>query len=525
MISDFRSAEDGTRIEADLCIIGAGAAGITLARAFLGSGVRVCVLESGGFELEPATQELAAGENVGQAYEDLEATRLRYFGGTTNHWAGTCAPLAPIDFQPRAWVPHSGWPFTRAELEPFYRRAHPICELGAFSYGRQVWQELGRRPDAFNPAVVELDFLRESPPTRFGEVYRAELEQADNVHVLLHANARDIRTDEAARAVRHVELASLTGTRAEVVARIYVLAAGGLENARLLLASDGVEPAGLGNRHDLVGRFFMEHPHTEPGIVVHDEASLTERYLRRYELSDGAEASPIFGAAPALQARHRALGAHSLLFEVPGFDSGVRAARELWLGARKGDLPAALGEKVWYVVRDLDDLASYAYARLVSGERPSDLVQLGFAMRSEQAPNPDSRVTLAEDRDALGMRRLQLDWRLTERDKHAVLTLTRALGAEFARLGLGRVRVADWLSEAGNSWPADMLGGYHHMGTTRMHDDPKRGVVDADCRVHHVDNLYLAGSSVFPTGGSVNPTLTIVALALRLAEHLERRLG
>jgi choline dehydrogenase-like flavoprotein len=527
MFIDFGSLEDSALIETDLCIIGAGAAGITLAREFAGSSVRVCMVESGGFDYEPEVQDLYMGENASPVRYLLDASRLRYFGGSTNHWTGLCAPLAPLDFRPRDWVPHSGWPIVRSELDPFYQRAQPICQLGPYAYSARVWADFDARPHDFDPAAVELCFWQQSPPTRFGETYRAELERADNVRVLWHANATNIEADESAAVVRQVDLRTLDGRTGQVKATAYVLACGGIENARLLLLSDGAEPAGLGNRHDLVGRFFMEHPHTEPGVVLaNDQDRLIATYSR--QSLDGVEFRPSFCAGEALQERARVLNSHVFLQLGGSAVAGVEAARELWGAARRGEVPDDLANQIWHVMRDLDDVAFFAYRKFITGEQPHELPDSRFALfslRSEQAPNPDSRVTLTDDRDTLGLRRSRLDWRLTDLDKRSIRALTEALGAEFARLGIGRVRLADWLLADDDSWLSRMGHGNHHMGTTRMAADPRQGVVDADCRVHHVDNLYVAGSSVFATGGCANPTLTIVALALRLADHLKTRLA
>jgi choline dehydrogenase-like flavoprotein len=150
--------------------------------------------------------------------------------------------------------------------------------------------------------------------------------------------------------------------------------------------------------------------------------------------------------------------------------------------------------------------------------------------RAEQAPNPASRVMLSEERDAFGLPRIALDWQLLDVDKRSLKVTMEALDRELRRLSLGRVEPSAWLDEPETPWVADPLvsnhpvGGYHHMGTTRMATSPRRGVVDADCRVHGLGNLYVAGSSVFPTGGWANPTLTILALALRLGDHLGRKL-
>ena len=307
-----------------------------------------------------------------------------------------------------------------------------------------------------------------------------------------------------------------------------MLACGGIENARLLLLSNGIEPGGLGNRYDLVGRFFMEHLVTEPGLILTDDRKRLPDLYRKYN-HGGIPFEPSFCAGRAMQERERVLNSHAFIRKVVDFTSGIRAARELWSEInRSGGVSDDLADKIWLLMRDFDDVARFAYGLITSGKTSAyklvEVEKLGFSLRSEQAPNPQSRVTLAKERDELGLRRVQLDWQLTELDKRTVRALTETLGAEFARLNIGRVRIADWLLDSDQGWPADMNGGCHHIGTTRMASDPRQGVVDADCRVHHNDNLYIAGSSVFPTGGCANPTLTIVALATRLADHLKAQL-
>jgi choline dehydrogenase-like flavoprotein len=240
---DFRTVDDNALFEADLCIIGAGAAGITIARELAGSHIQVCLVEAGGLEFEPDVQDVYAGANIGHPYFDLDVARLRFFGGTTNHWTGQCAPLQPIDFRSRSWVAHSGWPITRQDLDPFYRRAQSICQLGPFAYGAEVWSQIGVEPHAFDPDEVELCFWQRSPPTNFGEAYRTDLERAANVRVLLHGNVTNIATDSSAAVVQHLDVRTLDGKNGRIRAKIYVLACGGIENARLLLLSDSVEPS------------------------------------------------------------------------------------------------------------------------------------------------------------------------------------------------------------------------------------------------------------------------------------------
>ena len=286
MIIDFRTLEDHSVIEADLCIVGAGAAGITLAREFLTSKLRVVVIESGGFEPDSGTQSLYRGENVGFKYYPLETCRLRFFGGTTGHWNGQCSPLSEIDFEERPWVPSSGWPIAKADLDPFYKRAHLILGLGPYVYDDDVWRMLQMDGPRLDPTKVEVRFWQFSRRLRFGQVYRQDMQAAHNVHVYLHANLLNIQTNRDGSVVDNVEIRSLDGKSGKVKAKTFVLAAGAIENARLLLLSNRVEPMGIGNRFGFVGRFFMEHPEIDCGLVLPiNPVKFLETY-RRHWLED-----------------------------------------------------------------------------------------------------------------------------------------------------------------------------------------------------------------------------------------------
>jgi len=516
MFVDFRTLTEGSRIESDLCIIGAGAAGITIARAFIGSGIRVCLLESGGLEFDDETQALYQGENVGLPYYDLDICRLRYFGGTTNHWNGWCRPLSQIDFESRPHVPYSGWPIARTDLDPFYERAHEILEIGPYVYGGRYWQERQVRPPEFNRDLLQMDRWRFSPPTRFGPAYRQELEKSDNVKVLIYANVTNIQANSSASAVNYVEVHSLTGSSGLVVAKIFVLACGGVENPRLLLLSNSIEARGLGNGHSLVGRFFMEHPEIEAATVISDEADhLREIFDRRKSPDTGVPSQPCLSVSREVQFEKRILNCTATLqFSARDWQRGI------WHSWYASQVPKDYWRTVGGAIRDLDDVPADAYEYFAHGHVPS----IRLDMVGEPAPNPDSRVMLSEDRDRLGLNRARVDWRLTEPEKQSMAELVKAIGREFGRLNIGRVKLADWLMEDSGTWPASLSAGNHHMGTTRMADDPKSGVVDSNCRVHGIQNLYVAGSSVFPTAGSGVPTLSIVALSLRLADHLKGRM-
>jgi choline dehydrogenase-like flavoprotein len=522
MIEDFRGRDDGVVIESDLCVIGAGAAGIALAREFSGTRRTLCLIESGGLEPEAATQALYEGRNVGAPYPPLEATRLRYFGGTTNHWDGHCRPLDAIDFETRPWVPYSGWPITRQDLDPFYARAHAVLELGPYQYAPEAWRTTLPGLIAFQPERLVNRLWQYSPPTRLGIRYRDALARAANVRVLLNTNAVEIVVNAAATTVEAVRLKTLDGKAGTVRPKAVVLACGGIENARLLLASNRVMRTGLGNGHDRVGRFFLEHPHAQIAFAVPTAPLDRFRvYFGGIEATAPAgtaviQAKP--GLSESLQRRERLL--NGCIDVGYGYDRspGYLSLRHVAKAFGRGAVPDDLGGAVLRMVGDLDGLAVGLYRRF------TDENVFWFGANAEQAPNPESRVTLDDTVDTLGLPRARLDWRLSAIDKRTTRVACRVVGEELARLGIARMRIDDWLLVEDARW-TELGIRYHHMGTTRMSDDPTQGVVDRHGRVHGLANLYVAGSSVFPTAGYANPTLTIVALALRLADYLKERGG
>ena len=487
MIEDARRVPDGSVIDCDVCIVGAGAAGITIARELLGRPVRVVLLESGWLAPDAKTQSLYSGEVAERRYFDLDAARSRYFGGTTNLWTGECRPLDAQDFERRDWVPDSGWPFGLDELLPFYEEAQSVCQLGPYGYTADDWRGQGVQPMAIDGGRIQSYAFQYSPPTRFGEVYRNELRHATNVVTYLGANAVDLETPAPPQRVSAVEVACLAGTSFRVAARAFVLATGGIENARLLLLADRVQPAGLGNDHDLVGRYFMEHLYLDAAAAIRATQGAIGEFYTFGHLVDGRRVRGILGLSPEVRRREQLTNYCGVIVE--SRPSLLTRLRNAIADARARPAPRA------YQVKNV----------------------------MEQAPNPDSRVTLGRDRDRLGCRRPVLRWRLSPIDKSTAHRAHAILGEELARSGVGHM--TSLMGSEADPWPASVRGARHHMGTTRMHDDPRRGVVDADCRVHGIANLYVAGSSVFPTSGAANPTLTIVALALRLARHLQKRLA
>jgi choline dehydrogenase-like flavoprotein len=562
MIIDSRSLPEGVNIQTDVCVVGAGVAGISLVRELKDAGFRVTLLEGGGTGPDKQTQGLYWGDNIGHPYFPLDTTRACGFGGTCNRWSIQIGdsgmgvrlrPLDELDFEEREWVPYSGWPFDKKHLDPFYERAQTVCQIGPYAYDVDAWEDpqaRARLPLANDHVkTVIFQFGSRLP---FIKDYPQEIDRADNCTVYTYANAVEIGTDESARQVKRLRARCLQGGDFWITAKLYVLAMGAIETVRLLLISDTVQKNGIGNDNDLVGRFFMEHPHlwsgifvpADPGILdslglyrmhktngvpVMGKLALSTETLRTEKLlnyvtslhpryphgkntmvpSHHAVSWPLirygrprdFEGVNGFQPVSEAPASPARVVDGPGNDENVKPARE------------NIGQPVGWLRRAKRNITK----RLTPSKPSGNQIVFRLNQMSEQAPNPDSRVLLSAERDALGRRRVRLNWQLSPIDMRTIIRAQQKLDAEFRRAALGGV-ITDLKDEIP---PAHLEGGWHHMGTTRMHNNPKYGVVDGNARVHGMANLFVAGASVFPTGGYANPVLTTVALALRLADHIK----
>ena len=458
---DARRLDEGAVLEADVCVVGAGAAGIVLARSLGNAGLRVCLLESGGIERSERHQRLYHGERIGHPYPPLQRTRLRYFGGTTNHWAGWCRPPRAEDFAARPWIADSGWPIGLETLAPYLVDAQRLCELTPEGFELERWRDDAAPPLALDDAIFATRVTRFSPPTRFALKYHDSLAAIDSVQVYLEANVTGLVADRRGGRVERVTCRTLDGNAFDVRASRVVLATGGIENARLLLASRGVTRRGLGNARDVVGRYFMDHFKYRVGVFEPAPGVSVDFYQRADR--DGSALKGVVGLTePAL--RRASLTPMHFEFWPVGNDGPPRYRVDL---------------------------------------------------RLDPSPNPASRIVLDRVTDRLGLPRVILDLRYGELEARAFLAGSRLLREGLGDAGLGTLRLDD------DALPDARITatGFHHMGATRMSDDPATGVVDRHCRVHGVENLYVAGCSVFP-GYEGYPTMTLVALALRLADHL-----
>lgn len=557
MISDASGVPDGSVLECDTCIVGGGPAGITVALALAESSEKVLLIESGQWKEDPQARDLLRGHVWPEgSHEELGENRRRQFGGSSVAWGGRCIPFDPIDFEYRPWIPNSGWPISAEEVSSYIEQATRICEVGrpvfdaaeAFPASQAEMIASFDGPDA-RSALLE----RWSPPTNFATRYGPTLRKAQNVTVLLGANALAFSIGSSDRKVESVQVAVAPSHRFVVKAARFVLACGGLENARFLLASKDVIAGGIGNETDRVGRYYMSHLAgihawarlNDPGRgFMYEFARDGDVYVRRrIWITPQAQHRERMGNAIACFAtpfHHESISGYPLASATQlaklaiGFRRKGRQARLTYLRDNGREILRHMNTVALGAPSLVPQVAEIVRQRYLSKRRlpillPSkDMLKNRFELyyQAEHVPNPDSRVMLHPELDAFGMPRLEVRVAFSEQDVRTVLRLHAVIKEQFRKTATGdlvfdeeelEARVRDKLQNFNSA--------AHHLGTTRMADDPACGVVDRNCRVHGTENLFVAGSSVFPTSGHANPTLTIVALALRLARHIAGERG
>lgn len=547
MFADGRTVPPGEEVSTEVCIVGAGPAGITLARSLAAENIDVVLLERGGSTGTGTRENLDNAVNVGIPYR-VDKARGTGFGGALHKWLvttplgdgfGRLREFAPDDFAVRPWIPDSGWPFEKAELAPYYQRARRWFDV--------PWPSENPEPDWDERlAVSSICDSRQDPirsevfafanPGVFAADYRRQLDHSERALVLTHSTAVNLCTEEADGPVSSVEVSTEAG-RFRVSSPVVVLTAGAIENARLLLASRDHDPAGIGNAHDLVGRYFMEHPRFTSGLIEPSTRLLADDTAWDIHLLGDVPVQRKFRLAPEVARRERL--ANNVFFLrrsswTPAFTAARRSlrhyraiigAQELKSSAAVRRIPPGPFRRVGDVLLGLDAFVRSSPpprddpdGKSRDDETPAPLT---IEVMAEQRPNALSRVTLhSSERDRFGVPKAVVDWRLTADDLRGVVRGQQLLAEHLVAKGLGSVHS---LLRA-EHLPLHLQSADHQMGTTRMARDPRKGVVDEHGAVHGSRNVYVAGPSVFPTGGDANPTLTTVAMALRLSDHLLARI-
>jgi len=552
LIEDGLDIPPGHVLSTQVCVVGAGAAGVTLALELAGRGADVMLLEAGGMKANKISSSDLAGEVLSlEHHAPLPDCRSRQLGGTTALWVGRCLPLDPVDLERRDYVPDSGWPIQWAELDRYYPRANEYCHAGAYAYTTTT--ALPGAPESLVPgfrdgALITSYIERWSPPTHFGRHYRGALATNKRIRVLLNSACTEVDLDPEHRRVNAVSVTTAPGRRFQIQAQTFVLAGGGLETTRLLLASNRVDHEGIGNRYSHLGRYYMGH--LFGSIAEIQFSGDPRRTIYGFERdADGVYCRRRIWLAPETQRREGLLNTAFWSTNPPAANpehrNGILSSAYIALSLplvrdilaapaiQKAFCGNASEPSYWPHVRNiLLDLPQaslytmqYLYRRFFTERRiPAVFVyspvnRYDLYYHAEQAPSRDSRVVLAADADRLGMPRLRVDLRYSAQDVDSVVRAHEVLAREMhdhQRVASIRYKQDDVHGHV----LEQAVDGFHQMGTTRMASSERHGVVDEHCRVHGVGNLYVCSSSVFPTAGHANPTLTIVALAVRLADHI-----
>jgi len=453
----------------DTIIIGSGPAGLSLAYALQNSRKRIAVIEAGGENYSTESLEPYKGSVVGDKYFDLQYARQRFFGGTSNRWAGMCRPLDEHDFREKDYQRLASWPITRKDLEPYLDKASKILEIDSKYDDKVLNSEYGVKKISFNF----------SPPVRFGQKYKYLFNES-NLDLFLNSNL--VNFNKVGDSINTATFKSYKKNEIKLNAKKFILATGGIENSRLMLAINQKNNLSLFNKNMPIGKYWMEHPHFDIGDAI-IPTGWKNRFLSLTEQ------------------KQRELGILNcgIRFEGIKRDSGLKQM--------------------------IKDVACYAPD---TGKKLFDMMDrqliCGAKIRAawEQAPFEQNKISLSNDEiDIFGIPRPILHYKKTNFDKNTVFQTIKQIAYYGNQLSYGRIKLFDYVSSLGNYPENDELAGYHHMGGTRMSKSPNEGVVDSNLKVHGINNLFIAGSSVFPSGGHANPTLTIVQLSLRLSEHIK----
>ena len=510
----------------DVCIIGSGPAGVAVAAELSGNGLRIVLLESGGHVRQDFADALDEVENVGwPRVEDQWLVRNRIVGGTSHTWSGRCVPFDAIDYEARSWVPESGWPVTAEEVRPYLDRAAPYLGIsrGTGYNDEGFWKIVQRqRPvpmfDESRLRSYYWAFSRDPDNAREHMRLGNHLPRwaGDDVMLVTNATVCRIAANDDATLADAVEIAAPDGTRFRLGARFIVLCAGGIETPRLLLCSNTTLPAGLGNARGQVGRYLMDHLRGPVASFPLAGTKNLRRQFGHYRIAGGQVFVHGMQMSETLQRDETLMNTTAWLEGRITPDDPYNALKR-W-ARLKPELPGdALS-----VLRNLGLLTSGARDYFVARNGlPRKIERLNLVAMCEQLPDAESRVTLSDQRDRLGLPRARIDWRVHEQEERSLRRITQLVTEEFSRLGLPVPIADDWIRDDA-PLPQDFRDVAHPTGTTRMGRDPARAVVDENCLVHGMRNLYIAGSAVFPTSSHANPTQMVVALAIRLADELKR---
>jgi len=525
MIIDGRELSKNTDIEADICIMGGGVAGITLANELKDSFANIVLIEAGDEQYSVESQALYAANSKSATYPDPQHSRLRLLGGSSNHWGNNTSPLSKIDFEKREWIPNSGWPISLEDIQDYYTKAADYCGTSSDGYQTPYWTKRFNQPNLTRDSKnIEIGIAKAAnPPTRFYASYGELISQHKNITIYKNTNVTDLEFDKQSRRVTSAKLNTYNEYKHTITAKIFVMCFGGIENARMLLHFNNQSENLLGNQFDNVGRYFMDHTTVRAAQLFTNKLEdfplfegqyLAQRYIKSFfQLTERclAENQTTNLRIPLVKANQYELS------------DGISSFHLMKQALAKNSLPNNLSTHLSNFVMDFD-LIVEALARTSFDSRlfdhANDFAGFTLPMMVEQTPHRNNQIKLSKVRDKLGIPKIDIIWEFKQEDKNRVWKSLEIFAREVGGLSIGRLKL---LKEREKRIFGDQMGfGSHHMGTTRMSETEEQGVVDKNLQVFGTDNMYISGSSVFATGGHVPPTLTIAALSIRLADFLKK---
>jgi len=509
----------------DVCIIGSGPAGATIAQELSGGPLRVAILESGSFERRDSADELNAVESVGwPRIGDQWLVRNRIVGGTSHTWSGRCVAFDDIDFEQRDWIPNSGWPITAKEIKPYLERASSYLGLNSeiLSQNKEFWTTTKHKKPSYEFDEKKIrpyfwqfsrDKIKSSDHMRFGIHLKSSL--ADNVTLITDATVCQINLKSSGNEVEMVEVASPDGRRYLIKASFVIACTGGVENARILLWSDGVFRDGIGNQFGVVGRYLMDHLRGPIAKFPIPGTELLRREFGHYRIKTGHVFSYGMHLSPNVQQAEKLVNCAAWLEGRIADDDPYNALKR-WIKANP-----KLPEDASFILKNLGFLGRGIKDRVFDRKgliRKIDCLNL--VGMCEQIPDPESRLVLSDVRDHFGVPIPRIDWRIHKQEEQTMKRMGELVALEFSRIGLQAPELDTWIVK-NEHIPQNFRDVAHPIGTTRMGSSPKNSVVNRECQVHDVKGLYIAGSSVFPTSSHANPTYMIVALAIKISDAIK----
>jgi hypothetical protein len=515
MITDFLKLKHNENLAADICVVGAGAAGMAIAEFFLSENKKVLVVESGNFKFNQDIQNYYKVENVGLKFNGAMGGRFRTMGGSTTRWGGQALPLTQLDFKQKDWIKNTGWPIRKEDLDTYYKKALKFLNVDDLDFDDQIFQKLKIKPLDFN-STFHYHVSKWSPNPDLRNVYKKQFEESQNLEILLNANLLNIKLNDEKNYIDLIVVCDMN-KQINITAKFYILCCGGIENARIML-HNSIAPGCP------VGKYLQDHPSIEIGKLITGSKQRVQKYFNIHYWKKW-EYSIRLSFTDEFQEREKCSNASASIMFTP-LPTSFIGQLNLLKRSISEKKPIQIIKSIFGVAVKSYEIVIIAYYYIFDRFQYKPDAAFPIKISFEQEPSENSWVKLSDkDRDALGIPLSKINWDITEATWTTTFKIAEELTKELKRHNLGEVELYPEITRGNPDWKKLFGDVNHHIGTTKMGDDPLKSVVDSDCKVWGLDNMYIASSSVFPTGGHSNPTLTLIALSYRLAEHLNKNLN